>query len=136
MFEHFEHTADLGMRVTAPDLAGTFRDAARGLFAMIVEPEPDGPPQGRREVALAGERLDYLLFDWLSELLWIFESERVLLGDFEVEVSDEGLRARAASFALDDGDYRLLHEVKAVTYHGLRIERAGDGWLAEVIVDI
>jgi len=30
----------------------------------------------------------------------------------------------------------LSHEVKAITYHGLRVEREGDGWLAEVIVDI
>jgi SHS2 domain-containing protein len=30
----------------------------------------------------------------------------------------------------------LGHEVKAITYHGLRVERADGGWLAEVIVDI
>jgi SHS2 domain-containing protein len=28
------------------------------------------------------------------------------------------------------------HEVKAITYHGLRVENVGDGWAAEVIVDI
>ena len=32
--------------------------------------------------------------------------------------------------------HRLLHEVKAITYHGLRVEPAAGGWLAEVIVDI
>ena len=136
MFELFEHTADLGLRVTATDLDGLFRDAAVGLFAVIAEPAPRGRPSGRRPFEIAGERHDYLLVDWLSELLYVFESERSLLGEFDVAVSDRGLRASADCFALDSGEYRLLHEVKAITYHGLKVERTGDGWLAEVIVDI
>jgi len=136
MFELFEHTADLGLRVTATDLDGLFRDAAVGLFAVIAEPAPHGGPSGRRPFEIAGERHDFLLVDWLSELLYVFESERSLLGEFDVAVSDRGLRASADCFALDSGEYHLLHEVKAITYHGLKVERTGDGWLAEVIVDI
>jgi SHS2 domain-containing protein len=30
----------------------------------------------------------------------------------------------------------LSHEVKAITYHGLAVERTADGWRAEVVVDI
>ena len=37
MYEHFEHTADLGLRVRAPDLNALFADAAEGLTAAIVE---------------------------------------------------------------------------------------------------
>ena len=32
--------------------------------------------------------------------------------------------------------HELDMEIKAITYHGLKVERDGDGWLAEVIVDI
>ena len=38
MYELFEHTADLGLRVEAQDLDALFRDAAEGLFSIIVEP--------------------------------------------------------------------------------------------------
>ena len=136
MFELFEHTADLGLRVTATDLDGLFRDAAVGLFAMIVEPAPHGRPSKRRPFEIAGERHDFLLIDWLSELLYVFDTERLLLGEFDVTVTDRGLRASAASFSLDSGEYRLVREVKAITYHGLKVERTDEGWLAEVIVDI
>ena len=136
MFELFEHTADLGLRVTALDLDGLFRDAATGLFAMIAEPAPHGPPAERRAFEIPGERHDFLLVDWLSELLYVFDTERLLAGEFDVTVHDRGLRASAACFDLGAGEYRLLREVKAVTYHGLKVERSGGGWLAEVIVDI
>ena len=136
MFELFEHTADLGLRVTATDLDGLFRDAAIGLFAMIAEPAPHGSPAGRHPFEIAGERFDFLLVDWLSELLYFFDTERSLLGEFEVTVSEQGLRGSAACFALEPGKYRLLREVKAITYHGLRVEKDEAGWLAEVIVDI
>jgi SHS2 domain-containing protein len=136
MFEFFEHTADLGLRVTATDLDGLFRDAAIGLFAMIAEPAPQGRPTRRHPFEIAGERHDFLLIDWLSELLFVFDTERSVLGDFDVSVTDQGLRGSAACFAIDSGEFRLLREVKAITYHGLKVERKDDGWLAEVIVDI
>lgn len=136
MYELFEHTADLGLRVTAPDLEALFRDAAEGLCAMIVEPSADDRGGERREFAIAGERRDWLLCDWLAELLYVFESERVVLGDFVVALDEQGLRASASVRPLDPRRHELLHEVKAITYHGLRVERVGEGWLAEVIVDI
>jgi SHS2 domain-containing protein len=136
MFELFEHTADLGLRVRAEDRNGLFRDAGSGLFAMIVEPAPHGEPVERRTFSIDGDRNDYLLFDWLNEMLYVFETERKLLGDFEVSISDRGLEARVSAFELDLGRYRLLREVKAITYHGLKVEQTQGGWLAEVIVDI
>ena len=135
MYELFDHTADIGLRVRARDLGGLFGDAAAGLFAVIAE---DVPPLGTErtlEFHLEGERLDHLLLDWLSELLYVFEVRRLLLRSFVVDVRETRLRAAALARPLDPLDH-LLHEVKAVTYHGLRVERTPDGWLAEVILDI
>jgi SHS2 domain-containing protein len=136
MFETFEHTADLGLRVAAPDLSTLFREAAEGLVSMVVE---DPPAQGFTrdlELSLASERLDWLFFDWLSELLYRIDSERLLLGAFRVEASETEVRAAFEAMPLDPERHRLLREVKAITYHGLRVERTASGWLAEVIVDI
>ena len=135
MYELFDHTADLGLRVNAPDLDGLFRDAAAGLFAMIVE-ESDFGPVGQLSFSIEGRRRDYLLFDWLNELLYVFETRGLLFDGFDVHVSDEGLEATARTRPLDLRRHRLLHEVKAITYHRLRVERSDGGWLAEVIVDI
>ena len=37
---------------------------------------------------------------------------------------------------MDAVRHQLDVEIKAVTWHGLKVERTSDGWLAEVIVDI
>lgn len=136
MYEFFEHTADLGLRVESPDLHTLFREAAEGLFAMIAEGVDPGLATRELEYRIDGTRHDYLLFDWLNELLYTFESEKLLLGRFEVRVEENGLRATAFGQPLDPAGHRLLHEVKAITYHHLKVERAGAGWRAEVIVDI
>jgi SHS2 domain-containing protein len=135
-FETFDHTADVGLRITAPDLEGLFADAARGLFSLIV---PDLDSVEAREtihIDVAGEPSELLLFDWLNELLYIFETRRLLLAQFDVKLSQTGVSAIARGEPIDEKRHQLDHELKAITYHGLKLERQGDGWLAEVIVDI
>lgn len=136
MYELFEHTADLGLRVRAADLDGLFVDAARGLFATIVTPPPQGSPHERLEFQIDGESLQYLLFDWLNELLFTFDTRRLLLGGFEAHVDGVNLRGAAGGWSFDQERYRLLHEVKAITYHRLLVERREGEWLAELVLDI
>jgi SHS2 domain-containing protein len=136
MFELFEHTADLGLRARAPDLDTLFADAAAALFAAIVDDPNAIEPRQRHDIRLEGAERDYLLFDWLKELLYRFDSGHWLFRRFEVRVEAAGLTAAAWGEPFDPARHALAHEVKAITYHGLRVEPADGGWLAEVIVDI
>jgi SHS2 domain-containing protein len=136
MFETFEHTADLGLRARAADLDTLFVEAARALFSAIVEDLGTVEPRERYDLRLTGDDRPYLLFDWLNELLFRFEGEHRLYSRFEVHIDGEHLTGSAWGEPLDRSRHSLAHEVKAITYHGLRVEREGDGWLAEVIVDI
>jgi SHS2 domain-containing protein len=136
MYETFDHTADLGLRVRAADLETLFVEAAQALFSVIVEDLATVQPRQRFAVQVSGAAPDYLLFDWLKELLYYWDSEHVLCGRFEVHVSPSGLNGTAWGETVDPARHRLLHEVKAITYHALRVEQTAEGWLAEVIVDI
>ena len=60
----------------------------------------------------------------------------MLLCRFDVAVAASGLKATAHGEPIDPARHVLDHEVKAITYHGLRVEPTTDGWQAEVIVDI
>jgi SHS2 domain-containing protein len=136
MYELFEHTADLGLRATAPDLNALFAEAAACLVAAMLE-EPTGvrPLQATR-IELAGADREYLLFDWLKELLLRFEADQMVFASFDVSVAAGGLTATVGGEPFDPARHLLAHEVKAITYHGLKVERTADGWLAEAIVDI
>jgi SHS2 domain-containing protein len=136
MYEFFDHTADLGLRVRAADLNTLFVEAAQALFAAVVEDPATVRPESEVRVELPPEDLEYLLFDWLKELLRHFDTEHLLFGRFAVEVNDTGLHGAAWGEPLDRSRHNLEHEVKAITYHALKVECTADGWLAEVIVDI
>ena len=56
--------------------------------------------------------------------------------DFDVRVEPGGLAATARGEPIDPQRHHLDVEVKAITYHGLKVQQEGDGWLAEVIVDV
>jgi len=135
-YETFEHTADLGLRVHADTLETLLADAARGLFAMIVPELESIRPEQAVEFTIAGEPSELLLFDWLNELLYTYEVRHLLLSEFDVRLSPEGITATARGEPVDHDRHVLDHEVKAITYHGLKLEQANQGWLAEVIVDI
>jgi SHS2 domain-containing protein len=136
MYETFEHTADLGLRVRAPDLDVLFAEAGACLFSAIVEEPGAVRPSQRADLRIDGSDREYLLFDWLRELLYRFDSRHLLFSRFEVRVGETGLEAAAWGEPFDPARHALAHEVKAITYHGLKVERTGEGWLAEVIVDI
>ncbi len=136
MYETFDHTADLGLRIRAADLNTLFAEAARALFATLVEDLDSIAARQRLEVTIPGSEREYLLFDWLKELLYRFEVEHLLLARFDVQIGADGLQGSAWGEPFDPQRHELSHEVKAITYHGLRVEQTPDGWLAEVIVDI
>jgi SHS2 domain-containing protein len=137
MFEVFEHTADLGIRVRAPDRETLLAEAARALFSLLVVNLEAVRPVQERQIVLERQDDDsLLLFDWLSELLYRFETEHILLGEFAVRLADPGLHAVCRGEPVDRARHELDHEVKAITYHGLTVRAEPAGWLAEVIVDI
>src|SRR5215467_11831161 len=136
MHEVFEHTADLGLRIRSPELDTLFAEAGEALFAAIVEDLATVEAKENVTVRLKGDDRVFLLFDWLNELLYHFDVEHRLFSRFEVRVTAEGLEGSAWGESLDRDRHALAHEVKAITYHGLRVDREEDGWIAEIIVDI
>ncbi len=136
MYEHFEHTADLGLRVRAPDLNTLFAEAAEALTAAIVEDVTKIGARAATEFRITGGDRTFLLLDWLQAVLSKFEIDHLLFRRFRVSVGADGLTATAWGEPFDPARHPLSHEVKAITYHGLVVDPADGGWLAEVIVDI
>ena len=136
MYEIFAHTADVGITARADTLPALFADAARGLFSLIVGNAATVEPRARERFDLQADDLDDLLFDWLSELLFRFDTRHLLFVDFDVTIAGTALTGTAAGEPYDQSRHELEHEVKAITYHGLDVRRSGDGWEATVIVDI
>jgi len=136
MYEIFDHTADIGLRVRAERLEELFEEAGRGLMGVLIDNPEDVHPVEAETIRVTGRELDYLMVDWLSELLFLFEQEGRVFAQFQVQIDGQGLTADVRGERLDPNRHRVLQEVKAVTYHNLKVQRSADGWLAEVILDV
>jgi SHS2 domain-containing protein len=132
-FEVFEHTADVGIRAYGPTVDELFANAAAGMFSLITDLEAVRSV-GTFRVEVASPDLPALLVDWLSELLFVHETEDVLLAEFHVAVEDTRLKATARGEAIDRERHPLHMNVKAVTFHEL-VVNPEEGY-AQVIFDI
>ena len=136
MYEVFEHTADVGLRVRADSLDALLVDAAHGLFSLIVTNLDQVEAVQEKTIRIDANEPDYLLFDWLNELLYTFEVHQMLFSEFAVKVDAQGLTATCRGEPMQLDRHDMDHEVKAITYHGLKVQQDDDGWMAELIVDI
>lgn len=137
MHEIFEHTADLGIRIRAQTLPELFAEAGRALFGLMVENTEAIQPALTHTVELTNPQCDLLFFDWLNELIYLYDAKHLVLSQFDVAIEGDRLRATVLGEPRDESKHQLDHEVKAITYHHLKVERQPDqSWLAEVIVDI
>jgi len=160
-FEFFEHTADIGVRVTGATLPELFIHAARAMYAALGELQKSAV-SSQQSMELRAETLEDLLHDWLQELLFEIEARQtqydVMTGlqirEGEAPAAPPSLAGIGSAGAspspgrwtltatlrggpIDFSRSRVREEIKAVTYHQLRVEQRLDGaWQATVIFDV
>ena len=136
--ETFDHTADVGLAARADTLGELLEALAEGLGDVICAREQVSPAE-RRTVAVAAEDLEALAVDFLSAVLAAAQTDRFVVAAVRVTRIDErspAVEAELSGEPYDAGRHELKTEVKAVTYHQLKIAREGDGWTGRVILDI
>lgn len=131
-----EHTADTGIEVEAGSPEELFSGAASGMFSLVVDPVTVSATVSRCVSLEAGD-IEELMFKWLNELLFILDTERLLLSRFAVQKVD-GLcvEATVEGEPIDLARHVPLTEIKAATYHQMLVERRGAFWFARVIFDV
>ena len=138
-YSWFDHTADVGLEVIAPSLEALFETAARALFDLLAGPPARGAGlvEVEREIRVTGADTEELMVRWLSELLYLHDTEGLVFDRFDIsEIRNDLLAGRAAGERHDPGRRRLRREIKAVTYHQLLVRREGHGWKARVVFDV
>jgi SHS2 domain-containing protein len=130
-FLELPHTADWCLRVWAGSLEELFVQAARGMNSIAGMQAAPGPRLERTFTAQA-EDLESLLVQFLSELVYAAEQEKLVFDDFCVKIEDRKLDVRMSGALLAV----LNKSIKAVTYHNLQIRRTGTGFQVEIVFDV
>ena len=136
-------TADIAFEATGRDLPGLFAAAADATMNIMIENIDAIEPRETRRIALKNGKIDMLLFDFLQELIYFKDAERLVLRIPEVQIDEKGgmysLNATAAGELLDAERHQQRADVKAVTLHDFRVEKTDPpeaGWKAVAILDI
>ena len=131
-----EHTADMGVEGEAETLAALFQLMAQGVMKIVTDC-PDILATQRIALQIEGADIEDLLVGWLSEVLYLLEGREFLAADFQIDkIEDNHLEAAVYGELYDKNRHYLLREVKAVTYHQIKVKLVDGQWLGRVYVDL
>ncbi len=130
--------ADSAVEIAGRDLDDLFETAVEALARLMVDPATIAPSVDRR-IDLQAAQLDLLLFDWLSELIFLKDRDRYVFTSSHVRIGGTGpftLAAQLRGGVIDSERTALGADPKAVTLHRFALEQSEDGWRARVVIDI
>ena len=136
-FEFFDHTADIGVHIYGNSLEELFRNAAAALFEALGKLQKT-EIHDDKSLEIEATTVEDLLHDWLAELLYEVEASHLLYDNVEFkDLTPHHLAAMLRGGEIDFARSQTNQEIKAVTYHQLRVEQVPDGsWRATVIFDV
>jgi SHS2 domain-containing protein len=141
-FRYLQHiaTADIAFEAWGKDLPELFRSAADAVTNTMVSDLESITPGKKLEFDVSHEELDLLLFNFLQELVYFKDAQKLLLRVPEVSIrrGESGYTLKASAFGeeLDAEKHHLIVDVKAITLYRFEVRRVGSGWEATVVVDV
>ena len=141
-YEIIDHTADIGIRAYGKDLKELFLNAAYAMFEIMLEAIKKKSIFQKREhkkfiLNKEGNNLEEVLVVWLSELLYLFSTEGLVMEKADIQKLDGSfIQAEVTGRMFSPDFYRIKTEIKAVTYHELEVKKAEHGYEVQVIFDV
>lgn len=132
--------ADVAFEAWGSTLEELFTAAAEATMNLMVADLGDIASREKRKIEIENESLDMLLFNFLQELIFYKDAERLLLRVQRLQVQrlESGFRLEAETYGeeLDPHKHELGVDVKAITLHRFQVKKNPEGWGADVIVDV
>ena len=137
-YKFFDHTADVLFEAYGKTLNELFENAA--LASQETQADLKGIKQKiTKKINLKNESIEMLLFDFLQELIYLKDKDKLLFSKFKVNIKknkEYTLIATAHGEELDMKKHELKVDVKAVTLHLFEVKKVKGKWKAHIILDI
>jgi len=139
MHELFEHKADTGIRGTGNSYEEAFAECARSMCQAMADVNKIGAKE-HEKLDLETKDLEELLVAFLNHLLYLKDVKGTFYNKFDLYITNVGgkwqLKGTAHGEKIDRKKHRAKGEVKAVTYHQLKVEKKGEEYLVQCVVDV
>lgn len=131
--------ADIAFDAYGKTLEELFTHCAEAVFTMMVNLKTVDVTVAR-EIHLRADTIERLLYDFLSELVYLKDTELLLFKTVKVTLGRQGrehtLQATLHGDVIDREKHELGNDVKAITMHQFAITKEKNGYKARVVVDI
>ena len=130
--------ADTAFRVTADNWNQLFTGASEALTSVMVDLS-DLQRKRSMKLTLTAGTVEDLLYDWLSEMVYLKDAEAFLVRGAEIEVSPGSIwqaKGELWGDTIRPESQKLGQDVKAVTYHMFDVACKGDDYTAQIVLDI
>lgn len=135
-YKLIDHTADLGIEVYGTGLKELFENAARAMYDIITDTNRLND-LSETSVNVTGEDWPDLMVNWLRELLYLWTGKGLLVKIINViSLSEYTLSANIKFDHFNPGHHLIKCELKAVTYHQIKVEGKNSEWEARIIFDV
>ena len=132
----FSHTADLGMTVRGHSCKDLFRNAGIAFLDLLLDNKARETGK-KKKISLSGNDLSDLMVKWLSEILYLFEGERLVVTGICINsIKENNISSTLSVMDFDSRFHEVKREIKAVTYHQIEVRRGKSFWTARIIFDL
>lgn len=133
-FETLNHTADVGIVAYGRTYGELFKNAAYGMFSLITDIEKVSE-KILISVSIDAHDNEELLITFLNELLYYYSTKRVLFKRFDIlALSETHIDANVSGEQISS--HEIVHDIKAATYHAMKIEKTAAGCKTRIIFDV
>lgn len=131
-----DHTADLGICVRGDTLEKLFENAGNALFEQMVRVKQVSKEKSLT-VSVSATDLSDLMVKWLSEILYLFNGENLVIENIKVDfIQKQLINSILTVTQLNIDKHELIREIKAVTYHQIEVTNKDNLWIARIIFDL
>ena len=133
--------ADIAYEAYGKNLNDVFENAAMAIMELMAELKTVDDKK-KLEIELSHEKLDNLLYDFLSEILFLKDSKYMVFRNVKVRINEDKKNKKFKLSSALQGDkinsnkQHLENDIKAITMHMFKIEKIKNYWKATVVVDI
>ena len=132
-FRLLEHTADVRAECRAARFEELLVVAAQALNAVALH-EVRAQTDTERKIEALGSTPEDLLIRWLQELIFLMDVEHFVGVEFDISCESTRVLAKVRGY-LHGPEERAI-EIKAATYHDLKIRESDGGLVVNVLFDV
>ena len=114
-----------------------FANCALACFYAMTDPAIVDPVKSYK-LEVKGQTIEDLLYNYMAELIFIKDTEKVFLSQFDVDIlpDNTALKAVVRGALIDYNKHIIKTDVKAVTYHDLHVRADKEGYSVRMILDL